>query len=188
MPLPLNGPAPASVWPRQQIIPILAAEGADLQQKYENTASVADRDRCKPITLKHMTCACACQCMHVPMQRRCAGARRRAYRGSASESLIRPADRGRCSPITCAPTQVQCTHTCARMGTPIYTSRAAQVSMHTMPLKSTHTHTQTSMPAILSPDAQVYCYHIILGFMVLLFVIVATRTPACSQFMQMRSV
>ena len=130
----------------------------------------------------------ACQYMHVAMQRRCAGALRRAHRGSTSESLIRVADRGRCSPITCAPTQVQCTHTCARMGTPIYTSRAAQVSMHTMPLKSTHTHTQTSMPAILSPDAQVYCYHIILGFMVLLFVIVATRTPACSQFMQMRSV
>ena len=132
----------------------------------------------------------ACQYMHVAMQRRCAGARRRAYRGSTSESLIRVADRRRCSPITCAPTQVQCPDTCARMGTPIYTSRAAQVSMHTMPLKSTHTHThtQTSMPAILSPDAQVYYYHIISVFMVLLFVIVATRTPACSQFMQMRSV
>jgi len=51
---------------------------------------------------------------------------------------------------------------CARMGPPIYKSRAAQVSMRTMPLNSTHTHTQTIMPAILSPDAQVYYYHIIM--------------------------
>ena len=50
--------------------------------------------------LKHMTCACACQYMHVPMQRRCAGARCRAYRGSDSESFVRVADRGMCSPIT----------------------------------------------------------------------------------------
>ena len=50
--------------------------------------------------LKHMTCACACQYTHRPMQSGCAGARRRAYRGGDSESLIRVADRGRCSPIT----------------------------------------------------------------------------------------
>ena len=39
------------------------------------------------------------------------------------------------------------------MGTPIHTSRATQVSMRTMPLKSTHTHThtQTSMPATYYP-------------------------------------
>jgi hypothetical protein len=51
MPLPLNGPAPASVWPRQQIIPILAAEGADLQQKYENTASVAGHNATHPCVM-----------------------------------------------------------------------------------------------------------------------------------------
>jgi len=51
MPLPLNGPAPASSWPRQQIIPILAAEGADLQQKYENTASVAGHNATHPCVM-----------------------------------------------------------------------------------------------------------------------------------------
>jgi hypothetical protein len=82
----------------------------------ESLIRIADRDRCKPITLKHMTCACACQCMHVPMQRRCAGARCRAYRGSDSESLIYVADRGRCSPIACAPTHAHCARTQHTLG------------------------------------------------------------------------
>ena len=77
------------------------------------------------------------------------------------QSLIHVADRGRCSSITCAPTQAQCTHTALSWGHPS-TRHAAQVSMRTMPLNSTHTHTQTSMPAILSPDAQVYYYNIIM--------------------------
>ena len=130
-------------------------------QDGESFIRIADRDRCKPITSSTCVCIRVCQCIHVPIQRRCAGARRRAYRGSASESLIRVADRGRCSPITCAPTQAQCTHTALSWGHPS-TRHAAQVSMRTMPLNSTHTHTQTSMPAILSPDAHVYYYHIIM--------------------------
>ena len=91
-----------------------------------------------------------CQCIHVTMQRRCAGARRRAYRGSASESLIRVADRGRCSPITCAPTHAHCARTqrtCILMlGHPSTRHAQPRLSMRTMPVKSTHTHTQTSMP------------------------------------------
>ncbi len=130
-------------------------------QDGESFIRIADRDRCKPITSSTCVCIRVCPCIHVPIQRRCAGARRRAYRGSASESLIRVADRGRCSPITCAPTQAQCTHTALSWGRPS-TRHAAQVSMRTTPLNSTHTHTQTSMPAILSPDAQVYYYHIIM--------------------------
>ena len=89
-------------------------------QDGESLIRIADRDsdRCKPITSSTCVCIRVCPCIHVPIQRRCAGARRRAYRGSASESLIRVADRGRCSPITCAPTQAQCTHTALAWGHP----------------------------------------------------------------------
>ena len=51
MPLPTNGPAPASEWPRQQFLPVLAVEGADLKQKYENTASVAGYNATHPCVM-----------------------------------------------------------------------------------------------------------------------------------------
>ena len=85
-------------------------DSADIPKVEETALTVLDRAVLLPRALiqrqvqthhlKHMTCACACQYVHRPMQRRCAGARRRAYRGSDSASLIRVADRGRCSPIT----------------------------------------------------------------------------------------
>ena len=161
----------------------MANTGAPTQDG-ESLIRIADRDRCKPITFKHMRIRVSMYaCPNAKTMRRCKPS-------GVSWQRQRELDPRR------GPWQVQphCmrshthalrTQTTTRTGTRIYTSRATQVSMRTMPLNSTHTHTQTSMPAFLSPDAQVYYYHII---MVSLFVIVATRAPACSQVMQLRSV
>ena len=110
-------------------------------QNGESVIRIADRDRCKPITSSTCVCMRVCQCIHVPMQRRCAGARRRAHRGSASESLIRVADRGRCSPITCAPTQAHFALTQRTHGdTHLHVTRSPSIHAHHAAKEHTHAH------------------------------------------------
>ena len=94
--------------------------------------------------------------MHVPMQRRCAGARCRAYRGSDSEGLIYVADRGRCSPIACAPTHMHCARTQHTHGdTHPHVTR--NPSIHAHPAAYEHAHAHANQYACnLSPDAKVY--------------------------------
>ena len=157
-------------------------------QDGESFIRIADRDRCKPIASSTCVCIRVCQCIHVPMQRRCAGARRRAHRGSASESLIRVADRGRCSPITCAPTQAHFALTQRTHGdTHLHVTRSPSIHAHHAANEYTHAHANKyDCNSITRCTSVLLSYYY--GIMVLLFVIVATRTPACSQVMQMRSV
>jgi hypothetical protein len=101
--------------------------------------------------------------MHLPMQRRCAGASPRAYPCSDSESLIRIAERGRCGPITCAPTQAHCVRTQRTHGdTHPHVTRNPSIHAHHAAEEHARAHAN-KYTCSLSPDAQVYYYHIIMA-------------------------